>query len=354
MVDVTAFKTAFKSSATKINKKIRWDKPKGLNKLWHTETSIALVNTFLEKLTDPPTLEQVQDVIDVINGVSKEGKLKYGSALDELKEQMKELLKKVPMLQPGCVPKMQKNEAEAEKTERSRLKGLIPLDALKDFDDVVIHGPDNLDPDKMWALAEGFDMVEKLGFEVPPMKVLFAQDTEVGATEKARNVAFMATAGATTEDDAKQEINLFLSAEGLLIHNPKVEGSEEQFKGGRTADGKRGVPDQAGDAAIEMAKKLKRPIGEQEKAAKKAYAAAIVAHELGHILHAQGSPEKFWNMKIAPEAFTETGWADVAPQVSEYACGNVLEFVAEVFCGRAIGVEYSSDVMDVYYELGGQ
>jgi len=354
MVDVTAFKTAFKASATKINKKIRWEKPKGLNKLWHAETSIALVNTFLEKLTDPPTLEQVEDVIDVINGVSKEGKLKYGTALNELKEQMKELAKKVPMLQPGCVPKMKLDEAKAERSERSRVKGLVPLDALEDFDDVVIQGPDNLDPDKMWALAEGFDMVEKLGFKVPPMNVLFAQDTEEGATEKARNVAFMMTAGATTEDPAKQEISLFLSAEGLLTHNPMVEGSEKQFKGGRTTGGKRGVPDQAGDAAIVMAKKLNQSVGEQEKAAKKAFAAAIVAHELGHILHAQGSPGEFWNMKIAPEGFQEIGWSEVAPQVSEYACGNVLEFVAEVFCGRAIGIEYSTAVMDAYYELGGQ
>lgn len=348
MVDVVAFKKAFKEAAEKINKDIRWKAPKGLNKIWHTESSIAIVGKFVDKLGDPPTLEQVTDVIDVIKGVSPEGKLKYGDALDELMTQMKELQKEVPLLQPGCVEDMHKKEAGAEKNERKLLKGLVPLDGLKDFKDVVIQGPANIDPDKIAALEEGFKLVEKLGFKVPPMKVHFAQATEKGVMEKARNVAFMTTAGATDKDDAKQEINLFLSAEGLLVHNPKEKESDEQPKGVGSM-GKRGVPDQAADAAFAATKK-----GDKEKAAKRAYAAAIVAHELGHILHAQGSPEEFWNMKIAPEAFTKTGWADFAPEVSEYATGNVLEFVAEVFCGRAQGFKYSKDLLNKYYELGGQ
>jgi hypothetical protein len=348
MVDVVAFKKAFKEAAEKINKDIRWKAPKGLNKIWHTESSIAIVGKFVDKLGDPPTLEQVTDVIEVIKGVSPEGKLKYGAALNELMTQMKELQKEVPLLQPGCVPDMKKKEAGAEKNERKLLKGLVPLKGLEGFDDVVIHGPADIDPDKISALAEGFKLVKNLGFKVPPMKVHFAQATEKGVMEKARNVAFMTTAGETEKDDAKQEINLFLSAEGLLVYNPKGKDSDEQPKGAGSM-GKRGVPDQAADVAFEKAKE-----GEKERAAKKAYASAIVAHELGHILHAQGSPDEFWNMKIAPEAFTKTNWADLAPDVSEYATGNVLEFVAEVFCGRAQGFIYSEKLLNKYYELGGQ
>jgi hypothetical protein len=111
--------------------------------------------------------------------------------------------------------------------------------------------------------------------------------------------------------------------------------------------GDRGVPDQVGDVA--------RMGAESEEAgiqlANKAFAKAIVVHEMGHVLHKTKSPEIFWAMKTEESAFLD--WRDLAMEVSQYAHMNPMEYVAEVFTGRAYGFSYSPAVLSKYVEFGG-
>jgi hypothetical protein len=132
--------------------------------------------------------------------------------------------------------------------------------------------------------------------------------------------------------------------------NPAIKGGSRDAKAtgdGIVESGPRGVADQIADVALAGTGTQK----EKEAKANKAYARAVVVHEMGHVLHKTRSPETFWKMKAEPGAFKN--WMELALQVSEYATNNCLEFVAEVFTGKTLGLKYSAAIMAKYDEFGG-
>ncbi len=74
-----------------------------------------------------------------------------------------------------------------------------------------------------------------------------------------------------------------------------------------------------------------------------------IVHELGHALHYHLSSGKFHELSLT--AFNKKG-AELANTVSGYA-SNTREFVAEVFLGLVYGKSYSSEVIEMYLDMGG-
>ena len=79
--------------------------------------------------------------------------------------------------------------------------------------------------------------------------------------------------------------------------------------------------------------------------------AGIINHELGHMEHARAVGDRYDNVKNA--YFPPDLKDEIRQSVSRYATTNGLEFVAEVYAGRAAGREYSEAVMRFYRLLGG-
>jgi hypothetical protein len=76
---------------------------------------------------------------------------------------------------------------------------------------------------------------------------------------------------------------------------------------------------------------------------KSRYCEAVVVHEIAHNLHERQSPGYFWD-----EAKEMPNVEVARTKVSQYSAVNRLEFVAEVFTGRAYGITYSNDVNSLY------
>ncbi len=253
------------------------------------------------------------------------------------------------VLEDPLVSRAKEMESHFAGLEASHLEGLEDGGALEGHDSVSVHAPEGLDSDKLGALKGGMDLVSGLGYEIPEMDVHFAQDGE----DQVRNVAFM-------REGDEDKNNLFLSSSKFLAHSKMLDGSEGMIEGGlRDAkatgkgvltSGERGVADQEGDKA----RVSKAWFGRDKKndvKSNKAFAKAVVVHEMGHILHKTQSPDIFWDMKAHPENYD--GWKGLAADVSQYATQNPLEFVAETFTGTSLGIGYSSAVMNKYDEFGG-
>ncbi len=72
-----------------------------------------------------------------------------------------------------------------------------------------------------------------------------------------------------------------------------------------------------------------------------------IYHELGHALHERRNKALFiFARRIKIDA-------EIAVQVSAYACENGQEFVAEVYAGIQTGHVYTNEVMTHYRHLGG-
>ena len=83
-----------------------------------------------------------------------------------------------------------------------------------------------------------------------------------------------------------------------------------------------------------------------------------MVHEIGHVKHKQHNPSLFFDM-VKP-GYDEALDGAVKPRlkaasmkVSQYACKNACEFVAEVFTGLVNGVRYPQTVIDLYKDFGG-
>lgn len=252
--------------------------------------------------------------------------------------------------QEDPIAKQHRFESHFAQEEMAKLRGMRSHGTLEGHDSVHVNGQRRIGRDKMGALKGGMDLVSSLGYTIPEMNVHFAQDGE----REVRNVAFM-------RDDQGDTNNMTLSSSKFLTHSKQLEGSEQQYgikgglrdaKGGnhRLESGERGVPDQIGDQARNSRGRFFREKKNDEKA-NKAFAKAIVVHEMGHVLHKTQSPDIFWAMKADGNAFK--GWRELATDVSQYATQNPLEFVAEVFTGTAFGITYSGAIMQKYAEFGG-
>jgi hypothetical protein len=71
-----------------------------------------------------------------------------------------------------------------------------------------------------------------------------------------------------------------------------------------------------------------------------------MAHEIGHHLHRLRDYEFFSNSSSLP--LSEEARRVVGREVSDYACSNAAEFVAEVYSGMCFGKRYSEEVMKRY------
>ena len=248
---------------------------------------------------------------------------------------------------------VKERERHFDQEEAAKLEGLESMGALDGYESVHVNAANGMKDDtkKMDALQGGMDVVSDLGYEIPNIDVHFAQD---GETE-VRNVAFM---GGETEDTN----NLYMSSNKLLAHSKALKGSEEQIKGG-TRDAKakgngvinsglRGIADQIGDGARTNKDFFNRG-RKNDELVNKAFAKAVVVHEMGHILHKTQSPDIFWKMKDPKKVSEFKGWISLAMDVSEYATMNPLEYVAEVFTGTSLGIVYNDTIMSKYAEFGG-
>ncbi len=77
---------------------------------------------------------------------------------------------------------------------------------------------------------------------------------------------------------------------------------------------------------------------------------ATLIHEFGHVLHYYSSPSKYHGLHGASFKGPAT---QVANQVSGYAGQKPREFVAEAFMGAVYGRTFSTEVSQMYQDLGG-
>ncbi len=114
-------------------------------------------------------------------------------------------------------------------------------------------------------------------------------------------------------------------------------------------NGVRGVADQVYDDNRKFRVHPQRIAqGETKYQASKldAKAAAVVIHELGHIIHERMGGQGFWDSRNSDTLVS----AGVAQQVSSYTQSKMspTELVAEVFTGLVHGKKYPQDVMSEY------
>jgi hypothetical protein len=265
-------------------------------------------------------------------------------------------------LNPADQARVRNNDATLEEVAPQ-------TEELENFDGVTVRGSEDVDERarKLEAVKAGLGAVTGQGYVLPQTQVVLG---ELGSTSP--SVATMVDP--TTQDDG---YNLFLSDQKFLAHSKMERNSDRGVRGGRRTaayqdgpdarlptgevireangrafkrntpwgSGPRGVADQMGDRA--HSKWRRSATNKRNKS--EAMAKAIVVHEMGHVLHSQQSPEQFWQLKISGAAAPP----DLAAKVSAYAGENALEFVAEVFTGRTLGIEYGSDVIAEYLKLGG-
>lgn len=79
--------------------------------------------------------------------------------------------------------------------------------------------------------------------------------------------------------------------------------------------------------------------------------AAIVTHEIGHLLHELEDEDSFWGqMPGFPNGLSPN---EIFNEVSLYAASNSKELVAEAFLGMVYGKRYSQPINDAYRALSG-
>jgi hypothetical protein len=81
-------------------------------------------------------------------------------------------------------------------------------------------------------------------------------------------------------------------------------------------------------------------------------------HEMGHYLHYQNSPAKFWGLTFTSfkgnEPTTNTPWgAYIKANVSTYGANNPREVVAELVLGMAYNRPFSDNLLKLYKAFGG-
>ena len=81
--------------------------------------------------------------------------------------------------------------------------------------------------------------------------------------------------------------------------------------------------------------------------------AAIVIHEIGHVLHQIQHPERFWPLNCIAADFQQN--PNISINVSLYASNSLCEFVAEVFTARILGctIIQNNQTIGDYTTLGG-
>jgi hypothetical protein len=142
---------------------------------------------------------------------------------------------------------------------------------------------------------------------------------------------------------------LFLGDRMMFNKNPVL--ARQDKVAGMGKEGARGVPHQVYDdqrrskfSPVRWAMMIQ---GTYQTSKISAQAAAIVVHEIGHLVHQVVAPDQFWlNKRIGATGVP----ASLQPQVSSYLynMNNYNEFVAEVFAGLAHGKRYPADVMTAY------
>lgn len=82
------------------------------------------------------------------------------------------------------------------------------------------------------------------------------------------------------------------------------------------------------------------------------HGAAILTHELGHVLHKMSDPKGFGRMQSGQNHVVNR---QIVTDVSHYAAcsGSSFEFVAEVFTGLVHGIDFKSSTINEYLKLGG-
>ncbi len=84
--------------------------------------------------------------------------------------------------------------------------------------------------------------------------------------------------------------------------------------------------------------------------------AATVVHELGHLMHYQNAPGKFFSLSFTSLKSSKEGSTALKTamdEVSGYGSNNPREFVAETFLGLIYGKNYSNEVLRMYRAFGG-
>jgi len=215
---------------------------------------------------------------------------------------------------------------------------------------------------KLSALRRGLDLVGAnvpMAFVgMPPLQVFLGKDVACAACWQPER-----RGGATS---------LFLGDRSMFSTN-RVAREELEFALGKrrasTAqmppgdvvvwgygeEGKRGVADQIYDdkrkSRLDPSRLLLAMQGKYDSTKIDAKAAAMVVHELGHLIHELNAPDQFWYDKSTGSPRVP---ASIANCVSSYAHNNnYCEFVAEVFTGLVHGRAYPPEVLVEYARHGG-
>lgn len=119
-----------------------------------------------------------------------------------------------------------------------------------------------------------------------------------------------------------------------MFEKPSSVSYEDQVRGGYSNVGITGVSNQVSNDKI-------------------SYGAAVLTHELGHILHKLYAPKQFTEMQLNPNA--KKFVPNIAKDISYYAAMSTsnFEIVAEVFTGLVHGVDFKCSTINEYLRLGG-
>ncbi|MDD4270185.1 MAG: hypothetical protein GXY25_17280 [Pirellulaceae bacterium] len=159
---------------------------------------------------------------------------------------------------------------------------------------------------KIEALKTALKKINDLGFRLPE-----SIDVVISAQDGVRNVAFMG------DVNGGEKIQVFLGPKIFQEYKPNL--------------GPKGVAD---------------GFRKQQKAT------AVIIHELGHVLHMRTSPNLFWSGKD-PSSASGKAPPDSAAQLSQYACQNKLEFVADAFTAIVMTGNVNRAVFEDYKSHGG-
>lgn len=154
------------------------------------------------------------------------------------------------------------------------------------------------------------------------------------------------TVGMHVDENSTDKATIFLTGSSVLS-NPMVgkalsgvSALKRKGKNYYAAGGKRGVRGVADymEDSVSLHKRSTR-------------VAAVVVHEIGHILHQTQNPNRFWPLNCCGGDFKQV--PRIAENVSAYAGNNFCEYVAEVFTAKVYGFTLSTAINNDYTALGG-
>ncbi len=215
-------------------------------------------------------------------------------------------------------------EGQEARKELAKITGALSMSLLKKGNKRFEIHSSSTDPNnelKLTCLTDAINTALLRKIDLPPIKFYLSKDMSV------RNIAFMANA------EGKHDAIIILGGKYW---------TNQQIKESTTA----GVANAVYDGT-------QRWFGNPKQ---KAFGAAMILHEMGHLMHEIASPDIFWSNKMGKTLLPSANvWGESAVKISMYCAraSTSLEFIAECFAGVMCGKSYDGQVKAAYEACGG-